>query len=72
MAAATTSRPAGIGEKFVKAIIDKEGNVKIEAHGFKDGQCIKATASFEKALGIGGQRTMTGGGCQQQHLNTGV
>lgn len=68
---AKISKPAGIGNRFVVGIVDKDGNTRVEAHGFANGECIKATSSYEQALGKGGQRVMTGGACQQEHQSTG-
>jgi hypothetical protein len=44
----------------VKIIVeaDKEGNTKIEAQGFDNNECLKATKSVEEALGKVGKRTM--------------
>lgn len=38
--------------------ITKDGNVKIEAKGYKGDQCLKATEPFEKAFGDIESRTL--------------
>lgn len=39
------------GEKFIKVTVDKQGNTVIEAVGYPDGSCLKATENLEQALG---------------------
>lgn len=39
-------------EKMITVDVDKKGNTKIEAHGFSDNTCLKATKSVEEALGV--------------------
>lgn len=39
-------------EKMITIDVDKKGNSKIEAHGFDDNTCLKATKSVEEALGV--------------------
>lgn len=38
-------------EKMITVDVDKRGGTKIEAHGFSDNTCLKATKSIEEALG---------------------
>lgn len=38
-------------EKMITVDVDKKGGSKIEAHGFSDSTCLKATKSIEEALG---------------------
>lgn len=38
-------------EKMITVDVDKKGGTKIEAHGFEDNTCLKATKSLEEALG---------------------
>ena len=38
-------------QKQIEVIIDADGNISIDAHGFKGADCQKATAFLEKALG---------------------
>lgn len=38
-------------EKMITVEVDKKGKSKIEAHGFEDNTCLKATKSLEEALG---------------------
>jgi hypothetical protein len=39
-------------EKKIIVRVDKKGGTKIEAQGFADNTCLKATASLEEALGV--------------------
>ena len=39
-------------EKMITIDFDKKGGSKIEAHGFDDNTCLKATKSVEEALGV--------------------
>lgn len=41
-----------LSEKTIIITIDKKGGSKIEAQGFDDSTCLKATKSVEEALGI--------------------
>lgn len=41
-------------ERLITVDVDKKGGVKIEAHGFPDNTCLKATKSVEEALGVAG------------------
>ena len=43
--------------KRIELTIDAEGNVKIEAHGYKGRGCLEATKAIEEAIGIAGKRT---------------
>lgn len=38
-------------ERMITVDVDKKGGTKIEAHGFEDNTCLKATKSIEEALG---------------------
>ena len=40
-----------MGRETIIVDIDKKGGVEIEAEGFKDASCLKATENLEKALG---------------------
>lgn len=40
----------------IKVIVEEDGNVTIEAIGFRGENCTKATAELEKALGVVGKR----------------
>jgi len=40
-----------MSRKKIEIVIDEEGNSNIEAFGYKDGSCKKATREFEEALG---------------------
>ncbi|SFR12456.1 DUF2997 domain-containing protein [Desulfoscipio geothermicus] len=40
-----------IGKEII-ITVSPDGNVNIEAQGYQGRECIKATASFEKDLGI--------------------
>ena len=44
-------KPAHIGGKYIVAEIAKNGETKIEAHGFTGGACQSATKPLEDALG---------------------
>lgn len=37
-------------DKIIKITVDQLGSATIEADGFEDGSCLKATAPFEQAL----------------------
>lgn len=39
----------GAGRR-IEIIIDQEGETKVEAHGYKGGKCMQATAPLTKAL----------------------
>jgi len=39
-------------EKMITIDFDPKGGSKIEAHGFADNTCLKATKSVEEALGV--------------------
>lgn len=43
---------AGKTEKKIIITVDKHGGTKIEAEGFSDSTCLKATKSVEEALGV--------------------
>ena len=36
--------------RHIEIIIDPEGETKVEAHGYKGGKCMQATAPLTKAL----------------------
>lgn len=38
--------------KEIEVIIDEEGNVSVEGHGFKGPECERAMQEVENALGI--------------------
>lgn len=40
---------AGAGRR-IEIIIDNDGETQVEAHGYKGGTCVKATAPLTKAL----------------------
>lgn len=40
---------AGAGKR-IEIIIDNEGETQVEAHGYKGGKCMQATAPLTKAL----------------------
>lgn len=44
-------------EKRIIVDVAKDGSVKIEADGYKDNTCLKATEDLEKSLGIVTNRT---------------
>lgn len=39
-------------KKYVDYVIEDNGDVTLEAHGFEGGECRQATKDFEEALGI--------------------
>ena len=39
-------------EKMITVDVGPDGSSKIEAHGFEDNSCLKATKSLEEALGV--------------------
>jgi len=45
-------------EKMITIDFDKKGGSKIEAHGFADNTCLKATKSVEEALGVVGKQDL--------------
>ncbi len=47
-----------LSEKMITIDVDKKGGSKIEAHGFSDGSCLKATKSLEEALGAVQEREL--------------
>lgn len=47
-----------MSEKYIDVIVDDNGKVTIEAHGFTGGACLKETAALEKALGKVTKRSM--------------
>jgi len=47
-----------ITKKEILVKTDKDGNVSIEAFGFADGECKKATKEIENALGVVSSRKM--------------
>jgi len=55
-----TSKPQGIGQKYLEFTITKDGEVTVKPHGFADGSCVKATAGYEAALGTVSERLNTG------------
>ena len=42
--------------KQIEILIQPNGEIQIEAVGFKGGACEKATAAIEQALGVAGKR----------------
>jgi hypothetical protein len=44
-------------EKRIVVDCNPDGSVKIEAEGYKDSACLKATEEVEKALGVVKNRT---------------
>jgi hypothetical protein len=44
-------------EKSIEVTVSKKGEVKVEAKGYDDGGCLKATQSVEEALGKLKKRT---------------
>jgi hypothetical protein len=54
------SKPQGIGNKYIEFTISPEGEVTVRPVGFADGSCVKATESYEKALGVVAERQNTG------------
>lgn len=48
--------------KKIIITFEKNGNSAIEAFGFSGSDCLKATKSFEEALGKVGSRKMKSGG----------
>lgn len=47
-----------MAERYIDVVVDDDGKVTIEAHGFTGGACLKETAEIEKALGKVTKRTM--------------
>lgn len=45
-------------EKMITIDFDSNGGSKIEAHGFDDNTCLKATKSIEEALGVVGKKDL--------------
>ena len=46
-----------MADKSIVVDIHPDGSVKIEAEGYKDNTCLKATEDLEKALGVVKNRT---------------
>jgi len=45
-------KPYGIGECYDHVTIDKDGQVKLEQHGYAHGACQQASKHLEQSLGI--------------------
>ena len=45
-------------KKQIEVIIEKDGSLKIEAKGFQNKECLKATKEFEDSLGTVTSRKM--------------
>ena len=43
-------KPQGIGSKYLEIIIQEDGNVALEAHGYTGLTCRQATAQLEIGL----------------------
>jgi hypothetical protein len=49
------------GMKFFEITCDNKGKIKLEAHGYKGDECIKASEKLEESLGLKeGKRTLKG------------
>lgn len=55
-------------ERMITIDVDKKGNSKIEAHGFDDNTCLKATKSVEEALGVVGEQKLKPEGMKSPDL----
>lgn len=55
-------------EKLITVDVDKTGGTKIEAHGFSDNTCLKATKSIEEALGAVADRDLKPEGLKSPDL----
>jgi hypothetical protein len=45
------ARPENLGERYIEITIGRDGAPVVEAHGFTDGTCRKATERVRSALG---------------------
>ena len=48
-----------MAKETIRVKIDKEGNLQIEAQGFKGKSCTEATADLEVFLGKAGEKELT-------------
>lgn len=55
-------------KRIIEVIVSPQGDITIDAIGFKGADCAQATAYLEKALGVAGQRNQKPE--YQQHRET--
>lgn len=55
-------------EKMITIDFDPKGGSKIEAHGFDDNTCLKATKSIEEALGVVSKQSLKPEGMKSPDL----
>lgn len=46
-----------LNEESIEVTVTNKGDVTVEAKGFKDNSCLKATKSVEEVLGVVKKRT---------------